>query len=82
MFDGLALRRRGSFGDSTGDEDDELFEVRAIEFAELREVGYIGQDNGFGSFRIALENEQGSDLHNNGSESRKQVPVSFYYELK
>jgi len=88
VFDGLALTWRGSSGNSTGNEYNELFEVRAIkrEFSELWEVGNVGQDNGFACFGIALENEQGSDLHDKGSESwnrTNEVPVSlFYYELK
>lgn len=66
MLDGLALGRRGTASDSATDKDDELLDARSLEITKVRDVGSVGEDDGIGSFRSALENEQGGDLHSYG----------------
>lgn len=63
MLDGLTLTGRGPFGDGAANEDDEFLDAGPLEVAEMAGIGGVGQYDRVGSFRIALEDQQGRDLH-------------------
>lgn len=63
MLDGLTLSGWGPFGNGATDEDDELLDAGPLEVAEVTGIGGVGQNDRVGFVRVALEDQQGRDLH-------------------